>query len=143
MEVIGPLGTLELKDKDFQSFANSSLFIPKWKMNTIINDIKKSFIGVSRGWFLELNLKGLGFKTFRIKDKLAFDLGYSSLITFKPLEALKVKNFKGKLLLFSVNRDLLNMSAFLIKDLTKIDHYKGKGFSLKGDNLKLKKRNKI
>lgn len=49
LEVIGPLGTLELKDKDFQSFTNSSLFIPKRKMNIIINDIKKSFIGVSRG----------------------------------------------------------------------------------------------
>ena len=143
LEISGPLGSVLIEDTNIMQLENKSLYIPQKKINILVNNIKKSFIGISRGWFIELNLKGLGFKIFKINDNIAFDLGYSSLILFKPIPKLKIKNFKGKLLLFSIEKELLNTAAFLIKNLTKIDLYKGKGFSLKNKELKLKKKNKL
>lgn len=143
LKILGPLGFVIVQNTNITKLKNGSIYIPKQKIDILVNNIKKSFVGVSRGWFLELNLKGLGFKIFRINEKVAFDLGYSSLITFKPVPNLKIKNFKGKLFLFTIEKELLNTVAFLIKNLTKTDSYKGKGFSLKNEELKLKKKNKL
>ena len=47
-----------------------------------INDITKH---LNRKWFYKMYTKGIGFKVFYFKKKyLAFDLGYSSLVLFKP-----------------------------------------------------------
>lgn len=91
---------------------------------------------------MELNLNGLGFKSFKLNDKIALDVGYSNLIIYKPTEKLVVKNFKNKLILFSLDQEYLNNICNVIQNYSKPDPYKGKGILYKNQIVKLKKKAK-
>jgi ribosomal protein L6P/L9E len=82
----------------------------------------------------------VGFKCFQIDDKIALDLGYSNIVTFKVPKSLKLKIFKNKIILFSFNKNYINNIGFLLKRSFKIDRYKGKGISNKNEIIKLKKK---
>lgn len=140
LEVIGPLGSIQYKIKFLKNSKNFDLFLEKSKLNFFYNNIRKLFRSVSNGWFLELNLNGIGYKAFKLDDKIAFDLGYSNLIIYKPTTLLKIKNLKNKLLLFSLDKEYLNNVAINIKNYSIPDKYKGKGILFKNEVLKLKKK---
>jgi len=140
LDVIGPLGSIHYKMKFLNNVNNFDLFIEKDKLSFFYNNIKKLFRSVSNGWFLELNLNGIGYKAFKLDNKIAFDLGYSNLIVYKPTELLKIKNLKNKILLFSLNKEYLNNVAINLKNYSVPDKYKGKGILFKNEVLKLKKK---
>jgi len=76
-------------------------------------------------------------------DKIALDVGYSNLITYKPCSTIKIKNFKNKIVLFGINRDDLNNVAACLKNYCQPDIYKGKGIWFRNETLKLKKKSRI
>merc|ERR1711916_110254 len=84
---------------------------------------------------LELNLNGLGFKSFKLNDNIALDLGYSNLIIYKP-----TNSFKIKIILFSLDQEYLYNVGFTIKNYSSPDPYKGKGILRKNEIVKLKKK---
>jgi ribosomal protein L6P/L9E len=141
--ISGPLGTIShlLKFNIFETHLNS-VFIKKKELNFFIQKIKAMIISVTKGWFLELILNGVGYKCFKENDKksITFDLGYSALINYLPYKKLKIKIFKNKIILFSLEREYLNNVAFLIKRFTVKDVYKGKGILLKNETIQLKKK---
>lgn len=142
LRVEGPLGNLEYCFKNQINYKNKSLFVETNHLNFFINKINTLFKSVTSGWFLELNLNGLGYKSFKLEDKIALDLGYSNLITYKPNTQIKIKNFKNKLTLFSINQEYLYNIGFTIKNYSKPDAYKGKGILFKNEIIKLKKKAK-
>jgi len=87
-----------------------------------------------------LNLNGLGYKAFRLNDKIALDLGYSNLIIYKPTDNIKINNFKNKIILFSLDQEYLYNVGFTIKQYSMPDPYKGKGILRKNEIIKLKKK---
>lgn len=142
--VFGPLGTISfnmvfiLLEKN-----NASLFIDKKFLKHFFSKLKKNFKGVSTGWFKELNLNGIGYKSFKINDCIALDVGYSNLITYKPSEKIKIKNLKNKIILFSYDLESLTNLGILLKNYAKPDVYKAKGILWKNEKIKLKKKGKI
>lgn len=78
-----------------------------------------------------------------MEDKIALDLGYSNLITYKPCSFIKIKNLKNKIVLFGTNKEDLNNIATRLKNYARPDSYKGKGIWFKNEILKLKKKSKI
>lgn len=137
LEVTGPLGTIKYQ---LTGDISADLFCKNKSINFLFNKIKKLFKSVSSGWFRELNFNGIGYKSFKIKDKLALDLGYSTLILYKPIPEVKIKNLKGKIILFSINEELLNNVAFQLRKFAVPDKYKGKGILLGNEQIKLKKK---
>jgi large subunit ribosomal protein L6 len=107
-----------------------------------LNKIKTAFKSVTTGWFIELNLNGIGYKSFKLDDKIALDLGYSNLILYKPNNILKVKNLKNKLVLFSLDHEYVNNIAAHLQKYSYPDPYKGKGIVFKNQYIKLKKKSK-
>jgi len=97
---------------------------------------------VSSGWFVELNLNGLGYKSFKLNNKIALDLGYSNLIIYKPTDKIKIRNFKNKIVLFSLDQEYLYQVVSNLKSYSTPDSYKGKGILRKGEIVKLKKKSK-
>jgi large subunit ribosomal protein L6 len=91
---------------------------------------------------LELNLNGLGYKSFKLDDKIALDLGYSNLILYKPTDKLKIRNFKNKIVLFSLDQEYLYNVASNLRSYSAPDPYKGKGILKKNEIIKLKKKAK-
>lgn len=91
---------------------------------------------------MELNLKGIGYKSFKMGDKIALDLGYSNLILYKPTSLVKIKNLKNKLILFSINKNYLHNVASILRNYAIPNVYKGKGILYKNEIIKLKKKAK-
>lgn len=49
LKITGPLGVVIIKDTNLKNLKDNSLYIPKQRVNILLNNIKKAFIGVSRG----------------------------------------------------------------------------------------------
>ena len=144
--VQGPLGSL-----DYIFSKNKSFFVKDWtfkffwnqkNLNLLKNKIEYLLKSVSNGWFLELNLNGIGYKCFKKDNEIILDIGYSNLIVFKPTDQIKVKIFKNKIMLFSIDKNYLNNVGYLLRKFATPDSYKGKGILFKNELIKLKKKNK-
>ena len=138
----GPLGNINYNFKNQVIYNNKNFFIKEDNYNFFIKKLKKLIKSVTIGWFLELNLNGLGYKSFKLNDKIALDLGYSNLIIYKPTDSIKIKNFKNKIVLFSLDQEYLYNVSCHIKSYSMPDAYKGKGIVFKNEIIKLKKKAK-
>ena len=138
----GPLGNINYNFKNQVIYDNKNFFVKEDNYNFFIKKLKKLIKSVTIGWFLELNLNGLGYKSFKLNDKIALDLGYSNLIIYKPTDSIKIKNFKNKIVLFSLDQEYLYNVSCHIKSYSMPDAYKGKGIVFKNEIIKLKKKAK-
>lgn len=77
-----------------------------------------------------------------MEDKIALDLGYSNLVIYKSTPTVKIKNFKNKIVLFSINEEYLHDVATNLRNYAHPDAYKGKGILFKNEIIKLKKKAK-
>lgn len=141
-EIIGPLGKLDFSYPTLKNNIYHNIFLKKTSLMFFINKIKILFRSVSVGWYKELNFKGIGYKCFKMNEKIALDLGYSNLIIYKPTNYIQIKNLKGKIVLFSIDKEYLHNVAILLKNYSVPDIYKGKGILFKNDVIKLKKKAK-
>ena len=141
LTINGPLGTIDYIFNNLFTFDNK-LFIRANDLSFFVKKIKSLINSVTVGWFLELNLNGIGYKSFKLKDKFALDVGYSNLIIYKPNDNLKIKNLKNKIILFSLNQVYLKDVGTKLKKFAFPDLYKGKGIVYKNEIIKLKKKNK-
>lgn len=91
-----------------------------------------------KGFFLELDIKGLGYYIFLKKGYLILDLNYSHFIGVNVPISLLIKKFKTKMVIFGFNREILVNFAHLVLQLKRIDIYKGKGLFIRGAKFKLK-----
>lgn len=140
--VYGPLGSIDYIFKN-HNILNSNLYnlyILKENINFFLKKIFYLFKCVTKGWFLELNLNGVGYKCFKTNNEITLDIGYSNLVTYKPSDKIKIKIFKNKIILFSLEKSYLNNIAFFLRNYAIPDNYKGKGILFKNENLKLKKK---
>lgn len=140
--VNGPLGTISYDFPNAKFNSEEKIFVKTSNMNFLIKKLKKLIKSVTTGWFLELNLNGLGYKSFKLDDKIALDLGYSNLILYKPTSKVKIRNFKNKIVLFSLDQEYLYNVASNLRSYSSPDPYKGKGILKKNEIIKLKKKAK-
>jgi len=141
--VSGPLGKINYPiTSNIYNLNSHSFFLKKKELNFFKKKLKSMIVSVTKGWFLELNINGVGYKCFKDTSKkgITFDLGYSALINYFPYEKLRIKILKNKIILFSLEREYLNNVAFLLKRFAVKDMYKGKGILLKNEKIKLKKK---
>ena len=138
--ITGPLGELRYVFKN--QYKDCNIFIKKKSLNFFVKNIQKLIKSVTSGWFLELNLNGIGFKSFKLNNKIALDLGYSNLVIYKSTKDLKIKNFKNKIVLFSIKEEYLKDVATKLRNYAYPDPYKGKGILFKNEIIKLKKKAK-
>lgn len=88
--------------------------------------------GVSEGWKRELELVGVGYRVSNIGNLLELHLGYSHPIMFAVPEDVSVettaeKGKNPKVILESVDRQLVGQVAAKIRAFRKPEPYKGKG----------------
>lgn len=140
--VKGPLGNVSFNHFETIHNNNNKFFVKNTDFAFFTAKLKDSIKSVTTGWFKELNLNGLGFKSFKLDDKIALDLGYSNLILYKPDSNVKVKNFKNKIILFSLSKEHLGNVCNHLQNFAKPDAYKGKGILFKNEIIKLKKKSR-
>lgn len=99
--------------------------------------------GVSTGFSLELELYGVGFRAKNTGQLLEMALGYSHPVMFFLPEEVKLETVsdKGKaprIILTSIDKQLLGQVAAKILAFRKPEPYKGKGIRFKGEEIRRK-----
>lgn len=103
--------------------------------------LKISLIGISYGWFLNLEVIGRGYSVSLQKNYLIFNVGFSHCILFFLPFNFKCKieeKKKSKFLLFSNDYNMLKTLCSLIKKIKPINIYKGNGIKYLNEVIKLK-----
>jgi large subunit ribosomal protein L6 len=84
--------------------------------------------GISKGYFFELSVKGIGYKcNFISSKKLIFSLGYSHNILYTVSDDVIVFLKKGRIYLYSMSKEKLGSVVNDLKNLRIPDAYKAKG----------------
>jgi large subunit ribosomal protein L6 len=99
--------------------------------------------GVSKGYTIEQELVGVGYRAANKGQLLELSLGFSHNIVFEiPSEiVLKTETLKGqnpKITLTSFDKQLIGQVAAKIRSLRKPEPYKGKGIKFTGEELRRK-----
>lgn len=99
--------------------------------------------GVTDGFKKEMELVGVGYKASNQGNILDLSLGYSHNIIFEIPKELKVttsqeKGDNPRIVLESVDKQLLGQVAAKIRSLRKPEPYKGKGVKYKGEYIRRK-----
>ena len=99
--------------------------------------------GVSEGYKIDMELVGVGYKATCSNNVLELSLGYSHPIFFSlPAEvkgtAVMEKGKNPLVSLESIDNQLLGQVAAKVRELRKIEPYKGKGVRFKGEQIRRK-----
>ena len=105
--------------------------------------INNMVIGVSKGYVIEQELVGVGYRAKSQGQKLELSLGFSHPIIFELPEQVKVTatTEKGKnptIKLESLDKQLIGQVAAKIRSFRKPEPYKGKGVLFKGEVIRRK-----
>lgn len=99
--------------------------------------------GVSKGYKIQQELVGVGYKATNQGQLLELTLGYSHLIVFELPKEIKIETLteRGKnpvITLTSYDKALLGQVAAKIRSLRKPEPFKGKGIKFVGEQLRRK-----
>jgi large subunit ribosomal protein L6 len=138
LQISGPLGKVVYSIK-FPQISNLSFFTFKSKeQKTFSKLLLNIYQGLSNGYFVELALKGIGYRGFVVGNSLFLQLGFSHLLVYKFPSSVTIKCKKTKILVFGSDLNLVTQVASEIRNLRSPDSYKGKGILYSNEQLVLK-----
>ena len=153
INIKGPKGELNQKfDPDFKiKIEENTLSISRpseQKRHKSLHGLYRALIfnavhGVSKGYELNLELVGVGYKASNQGNLLNLTLGYSHNIYFQVPEEIKVstETVKGKppvINLNGIDKQLIGQIAAKLKSLRPVEPYKGKGVKFVGEYVRRK-----
>ena len=105
--------------------------------------VNNAVVGVSEGYKKQLELVGVGYKATNQGNVLDLSLGYSHNIIFVVPEEIKVttemvKGQNPKVILEGIDKQLIGLVAAKLRELRKIEPYKGKGVRFTGEQIRRK-----
>ncbi|MCR9065807.1 MAG: 50S ribosomal protein L6 [Cytophagales bacterium] len=105
--------------------------------------VNNAVVGVSEGYKKELELVGVGYKATNQGNVLDLSLGYSHNIIFVVPDEIKVatemvKGQNPKVVLEGIDKQLIGLVAAKLRELRKIEPYKGKGVRFTGEVIRRK-----
>ncbi|MFA5961628.1 MAG: 50S ribosomal protein L6 [Parcubacteria group bacterium] len=103
---------------------------------SLVNNI---IIGVSAGYEKKLELQGVGFRMSIQGKKIVMALGFSHPVEVEIPDGIvaKLEDNNG-LLISGIDKQAVGQFAANIKDLKKVEPYKGKGFRYAGEKVRRK-----
>jgi len=152
--VKGPLGQLEQKvDESIKVNIDSDNTVTferasEQKQHKAFHGLYRSLvsnmvIGVSNGFEIQQELVGVGYRAQANGQLLELALGYSHNIVFEIPKEVKVETVseKGKnprIILKSIDKQLIGQVAAKIRSFRKPEPYKGKGIKFVGEEIRRK-----
>lgn len=139
VSVQGPKGTLEynfdinsvnfeLKEKELLVIKNAKNPNASAMWGTARAIISNMITGVIEGFKKELELQGVGYKMALQGNKIKFNLGFSHDIEKEIPQGLQANIEKNILTIEGANKQAVGQFAAEIRELRKVEPYKGKGF---------------
>ncbi|MFZ5980665.1 MAG: 50S ribosomal protein L6 [Candidatus Zixiibacteriota bacterium] len=102
--------------------------------------INNMLIGVSKGYKIDLQLVGVGYRTENKERSLILYLGYSHPIIFIPPEGVFVTSVpkENKIRVEGIDKELVGQTASKIRSFRKPEPYKGKGIRYVDEQVRIK-----
>jgi large subunit ribosomal protein L6 len=125
-------GTIVVKKSKEDGGSNAIWGLTRSLVNNII-------IGVSVGYEKKLELQGVGFRMSIAGKKIVMALGFSHPVEVEIPDGIlaKLEDNNG-LLISGIDKQAVGQFAANIKDLKKVEPYKGKGFRYAGEKVRRK-----
>lgn len=116
-------------------------------LGTFISLAAAAIEGLTKGFKIDLEIKGTGFKVASSTENgeviLTFQLGYSNEVRYKLPNTVTAKiATPTQISLESIHKQALGQASAHIRSLRKVNPYKGKGILVKGQVLILKETKK-
>ena len=142
-QAINPDIKVEVKDNKVELVRPTDQIRHKAMHGLYRSLVNNMVIGVSDGYTKTLELVGVGYKAAHQGNLLDLSLGYSHNIVVEIPKELTVttaqeKGKNPKVILSSVDKQLLGQVAAKIRSLRKPEPYKGKGIKFEGEILRRK-----
>ena len=100
--------------------------------------IQNMIIGVSAGFFKELELIGVGYQASAQGNRLKLQLGFSHDIFFDVPPSIKVSAERTLIKVEGIDKQLVGIVAAKIRSFRPPEPYKGKGVRYKGEYVRSK-----
>ncbi len=94
--------------------------------------------GVDKGYAIELELQGVGFRAAVQGSKLTMNIGYSSPVVFETPKGILVSVKESTITVGGSDKQLVGDVAARIRSYYPPEPYKGKGIRYKGEHVKRK-----
>jgi len=95
--------------------------------------------GVSKGFEVELEIVGVGYRARVEGKKLVLSLGYSHPIEYEPPKGITIEvPDQQRIIVKGIDKQLVGQVAAVIRSFREPDSYKGKGIRYKGEEVRLK-----
>lgn len=103
---------------------------------TLVNNM---IVGVTEGYFKDLEIHGTGYRVMAKGSNLEFALGYSHPIIIEPPAGIQfTTDGPVKIRVSGIDKQLVGEVAANIRKLRRPDPYKGKGVRYAGENIRRK-----
>lgn len=98
--------------------------------------IDNMVVGVDKGFTKVLVIEGVGYKANMSGKTLTLNVGYSNPVEFPLPEGINI-NMEGnnKIILDSIDKELLGQTAAKIREIRKPEPYKGKGIRYENEHI--------
>lgn len=142
-QTVDPNITVKTEDKTVTLERHSEQKDHKAKHGLYRALINNMVIGVSKGYQLQMELVGVGYRASNTGQQLELSLGFSHPIVFELPAEVKVTTAteRGKnpvITLESFDKQLIGQVAAKIKSMRKPEPYKGKGVRFVGEYIRRK-----
>lgn len=136
----GKLGKrrIKMEGKDVEIRGGKIYVYSKTSYKRMIGEIEKSYRGVEKGYRMELEIKGLGYRMIKVKGEMYLKMGYSHYIEYRIPKSVRVIGTRNKIIIMGINEEEVRGIGKEITKLRKEDRYKGKGIVEKGKEKRLK-----
>jgi large subunit ribosomal protein L6 len=92
-------------------------------------------VGVDQGFQRSLVIEGVGYKANVNGSELTLNVGYSNPVVFTIPQGVGAKVEGNKIVLDSIDKDLLGLTAAKIRQVRKPEPYKGKGIRYEDEQI--------
>ncbi len=125
-------------------FQNNEINVTNRTENTKVNAFRgltrsllnNMIIGVAEGFRKVLMIEGVGYKASVTGNTLTLNVGYSSPKDYVlPKEVVATVEGNTKIVLHSIDKELLGLTASKIRQIRKPEPYKGKGIRYENEHI--------
>ena len=110
---------------------------------TYRNQINNMVEGVSKGFTVNMEIQGVGYRAAADKNYLSMALGFSHEIKYAIPAGIEIKCAKPtEIAITGADKDLVGQIAAEIRKLRKPEPYKGKGVRYQGETVRMKEGKK-
>ena len=99
--------------------------------------------GVSKGFEIGLEIKGIGYRATMEGNTLVLGVGYSHPVKVTPVEGVKVETKSAtEILVSGIDKQAVGQVAAVIRSVREPEPYLGKGIAYKGERIRRKEGKK-